>query len=488
MNAQYKRGFSTLEMLVAMTIIVLVLSAVLLLSFGNQSLLADSAGNIEALSLAGASLDTQEALARKDFNLVMPTSTLQAVGPITYQETVGVQTQSDFLTKKVTATVAWAGEYNRAQHVTLSVYITNFDNALSASTCNTELTGNWSAPLIANTVQNFAQLVGDSTGTYTLTGLDAYNGRLYVTASNSSYGKETFFIFTTATVNPTLLGKIDNDTANTGLAALVVASSTAGSYAYVASASSFARGQLQILDVSNAANPRVLSTYKIPTSTVPSAGLGNAIFYKDGYAYVGLTKTSAGGSEFNIIDVHNPQSPLWVGGYSVGNDINSIYVQGSYAYLASPNAKNIIVLDVSNKTSPVFVGSYTPAGGSNGERVLVVGDTIYLGRTYGTNELYLLNAATPASITSLGSKDIGTGSATSINGIVVRSNIAFLLTNTQLVLYNVGNPAAITAYATPLILPNASSGAALDCEGNTLYAASNDATKHGYVYVIQPGL
>jgi hypothetical protein len=74
--------------------------------------------------------------------------------------------------------------------------------------------------------------------------------------------------------------------------------------------------------------------------------------------------------------------------------------------------------------------------------------------------------------------------------MVLRSNIAFLLTNKQLVAYDVSNPATIFAYATPLTLPNALSGAALACDGNTLYAAANDASSngHGYLYVIQPGI
>ncbi len=59
------RGFSTVEMLVAMTIMALVLSAALLLSFGNQSLLADSVGNVEALSLAAQLLDTERRLRAK---------------------------------------------------------------------------------------------------------------------------------------------------------------------------------------------------------------------------------------------------------------------------------------------------------------------------------------------------------------------------------------------------------------------------------------
>ncbi|MGC9602179.1 MAG: hypothetical protein ABSE76_00330 [Minisyncoccia bacterium] len=481
-----QKGFSTVEMLVAMTLMLLTLAAALLLSFGSQSLLADSAGNTEALSLADEILGNEEALARKDFNLVVPTTAIATIGSTAYTESVAVLTQNNSLTKKVTVAVSWTGEYGRAEQVSLGTYVTDFENAFSSDTCDTDLSGNWMAPIVANAVQNFAQLADDASGTYTLTDVKARQGKLYVTASNSSSGKETFFIFTLANNIPTLLSKLDNDAKhNTGLAAVALSNN----YAYVAGALS--SDQLQIIDISNPSNlasSSIVATYKIPASDVPNAGAGNAIFYKNGYVYLGLV--ASGGGEFNIIDVRNPQSPEWVGSYNVGNAVNGIYIEGSYAYLASPNARNLIVLDISNPANPLLVGSYTPATSANGERVLALGDTVYLGRTYGTNELYALNATAPASIVPLGFKDLGVGSNTSINGMVLRSNIAFLLTNKQLVSYDMSNPAAISAYGAPLVLPNATSGAALACDGNTLFAAANDASTngHGYLYVIQPGV
>jgi hypothetical protein len=73
--------------------------------------------------------------------------------------------------------------------------------------------------------------------------------------------------------------------------------------------------------------------------------------------------------------------------------------------------------------------------------------------------------------------------------MVLRSNIAFLLTNTQLVSYDTSK-LAIPAYGAALPLPSAKSGAALVCGGNTLFAAANDdlSKGNGYLYVIQPGV
>ncbi len=482
------KGFSTIEMLIALAVGAVTLSAALMLSFGTELFASDSAASSQALSLASYLLEHEQLLAQKDFNLVVPNTTTSTVGGRTYTEALMVETQQDFLTKKVTAKISWMSEHNRPQSIVLSSYVTNFENVSGAGTCDAVLSGNWQAPTIVNTEPHLAPLVGDTAGTYTVTDLEAYHGKLYVTASNSSTNKETFFIFTIGDKSVSLLAKLDNDTAsNTGLAALAIASSTVGQYAFVANASSFARGQLQVIDIRNTTNPKVVATYKIPTAKVPTAGVGTSIFYANGYVYLGLTKTSAGGNEFDIIDVHDPLHPLWVGGYSVGNDVNALQVQGTHTYVASPNAQNLLVLDSSNPRNPTFIGSYTAAGGSNGKSLAMVGDTLYLGRTFGTNELYILNVANPAAVVALGSKDIGTGTNTSVRELLVRSNLAFLLSNTQLQIYNVAHATPVL-YAPAIALPVGTTGSALSCDGNTLFAASNDAGGHGFISIIQPGI
>ncbi len=71
------QGFSTLEMLIAMTILSLSLSAAVLLSGGNQSLSVDTQGDLAATGVARKALETQEALARKDFKMVNSTTTVE---------------------------------------------------------------------------------------------------------------------------------------------------------------------------------------------------------------------------------------------------------------------------------------------------------------------------------------------------------------------------------------------------------------------------
>jgi hypothetical protein len=501
--------------MIAMVILVMTFTAVMLVVFGNQSILTDSATNAEALTKAQGMLEEEQALARKDFRLVNPTSTPDGI----YQKAVTVVTQSDYFTKKITATITWTGDHLRPEYSSLSALVTNFENGVGGSTCDSVLSGNWASPQIQNgfpfSTTDFATLAGDAAGLYPVTDVDAYAGRLYATVNNTSANaKPTFFIFNIKTpANPTLWGSVDTSTTvSPGLNAVAVATSSSQNYAYVASAydANFSTcpaapyftptpancAQLQIINITNPAAPVVAANFEIPTSTPPYVvgyggslnAIGKSIFYRDGYLYLGLSKTSSG-PEFNVIDVHNPTTPHWVGswpapGTSSGNAVNAIYVQGHYAYLATPdNTNEVIVLDISNPGNPIKVASFdAPLGSGNGKSLDIVGDTLYLGRTSGGSEFYTVDITNPLAPVALGHVDLG---SVSVTGTLVRDSLAFLLAGTQLVIKNITNPAAPVA-AGSLGLPAGGTGAALDCEGNYLYAASNDAGGHGALSVISP--
>jgi len=506
-------GFSTLELLLAMFIIILALSAVILVSFGSQTLLADSQTNAEALSLAQGMLENAQAQARKDFRLVNPASDVDGI----YTKRVDVFTQADYLTKLVKATVNWTGEHNRPQSVQLSALVTNFENAVGGDTCDSVLSPNaeaWKNPQIKNATTNFTQLAGLS-GSYPATDIDAYQGRLYVTAGNSPDKQDpTFFIFDISNpVSPALLSKIDNATSTAaGLNAVAVD----GKYAYVANGygapygtcinpdgSNQSCGQLQIIDI-NANPPVVRYTLKITGVTGTSGqAVGSSIFYKDGFIYLGLTKT-ANGPEFNIIDVHNPLVPVWVGSYAVGYAINGIYVKGGYAYLVHPTdssastQEQLTVLDVSNPSSPQRKSGYhAPDNQGHGKSLYLVGNTLYLGRTWTSSvnpEFYILNNIDPTKLFENNPNNppypVGQKINDSVDGVITRDYLTFLLTRSQFQIFKIDqttNPWGISQWAPPLNLPASGSAVfepVLDCEGNYFFVGSNDASDNGYISVI----
>jgi len=458
--------------------------------------------------------------------LAVPIATSQIVSSTTFTMSVAIVPQSDYVTDKITAAVSW-GSGLLLRQVSLSTYTANFKHAANPDTCYSSLPGEWGGMRIQNSQTNFAQLIGAAAATYAITSLDALRNRLYVGATTNTAASSTLFIFDST--NPAalkLLGSVDTTglSVSSGAAALIVATSSAGSYAFVANAyaANFATckpkptdrtggncAELQIFDVSNPALPTLVSNYELPTTTalahVTGTGstAGNAIFYDNGFIYLGLTKTTTG-PEFNIIDVHNPFKPQWVGGYSVGYVVNAIYEKDNIAYIAHPTdssastQEQVTVLDVTDKTNPVRLGGYkAPDKQGNGKSIFMIGDSLYLGRTVNTtasnNDFYILNASVPAQLATLNAntpQPQGKKINSSVNATIVRDNLAFLLTGTSgsagsLYAYDIHTPTAI-ATTSSVSLPNASSGVALDCEGSVLFAASNDASGKGYLSVIYP--
>ncbi len=138
----------------------------------------------------------------------------------------------------------------------------------------------------------------------------------------------------------------------------------------------------------------------------------------------------------------------------------------SYAYIASPHSNELIILDViTNPASPTLVGSYDAPGGGgnngNGKSLYLVGNTLYFGRTLlSGNEFYILNNTnSETSLPVLGSKNIlNGGNSSSVNGIIIRDYLAFLITNGEFQTFRIDDPTNITQYASPLTLPPGSGG------------------------------
>lgn len=302
-----------------------------------------------------------------------------------------------------------------------------------------------------------------------------------------TYIKDFYVVSVTNSASPTFVtGLGNNPTISAGFNAVTVD----GRYAYVATNSS--AGQLQIIDLSTTP-PSVVSTLKIGSA---GTSVGSSIFYRNGYVYLGLNHTAGGPNEFNVIDVHNPLSPSLSGSLPIGYIVNSIYVKNNYAYVVHPtdtsatNQEQVTVIDLNNPTSPQRLGGYhAPDNSGDGKSMFTVGDNFYLGRVLsaGTNnEFYILDNTTP--------KDIGTNNPntpqpkgyelnSSVNGLIVRDYLAFLLTGTasvgpKLQILNITNPGSIPA-PTNVTLPNNTVGVisqSMDCEGNNIYVTSVPAS------------
>jgi VCBS repeat-containing protein len=484
------KGVATLEILIAFAILMLSMTAVILVVFGNQSISIDTQTNEEAVYKAKGLLETARALSRQDFSLVAPVA---ASTEGIYQKSVDVTSLSSD-TKQVTSNITWtSGGRNLAVHFT-----TLLTNPTVGNACSATLSGDWTAPEMSPPYELGRDLLvpSDTSSGFPITSVATAGSKLFVTVNNTNGNNNgTFFGFdiSNPASKPVFLFGVDNANGiSEGLNSVAVNSH----YAYVANAYTGSSAtctqaancaQLQIFDTDN---PTAASkNLKIPvTVTGNKLAYGTNVFYNKGYVYLGLAKASGSGNEFQVIDVGggtgSPTNPIIKGtGYHVGNGVNAIFVKDNLAYIATPNTENLTIVDV-DPTSATFLqrvgGSGTLAGSSNGESIYVKDGIIYLGRTFGTNEFYLLNS--PSGSTNK-FKDIGGGSGTSVNGILIREYLAFLITNAQFQIWNTNG--SITQYATPLTLPGGS-GTAIGCKGNYIYVGSLPSNDKGSISIVGP--
>lgn len=260
------------------------------------------------------------------------------------------------------------------------------------------------------------------------TAVTARNGFIYETVNSSTQSSLDFFIIDAT--NPAMPKLVSFLNTGPGLASLAVA----GHYAYVANESSLS--QLQVIDIEDRTRPVIAATLKLPlpqaSTTLPHAA---SIFYKDDLIFLGTVKWS--GDEFNIIDVTNPRSPVYLGGFDTDTLVNAIYATSSYAYVADADADQMRVLDVSDPTHIALVSGFSPAGSAVLEgKTFAVADMaestntmLYFGRAGGgfnNPNYYKLFAFDlshdPSAVNPIHTIDIPGG----VYGIVVSSGYVFL--------------------------------------------------------------
>lgn len=462
---QRRRGFSLIEILIAIAVLTLSISAVILLVFANQNMKIDVLTNNEGVSKAQELIEGLRAKSRQNFSSVV-TVAPAADGIYTKGAVV---TDIDLFTKLITTTVTWAESAVRPITVKFATIVTDPQSAFGGDTCNPVLSGDWTDPQLLGAAD-----VGQNNGG---TDADVFNKKAYVTANAAAAGKHDFYIVDVSDPvisNLPVLGSINT---GPGLAAVHVA----GTYAYTANLSR--TGQLQIIDISNATAPALIKSFKLTNVTGSgSQALGNSIYFKNKYVYIGLTKTATG-PEFNIIDVSDPANPIWKGGYSLGHDINAIFVKGDYAYVASPDNKELIVLDVSNPTMPVLAGQLDLSDNSaNGKSIAISGTIMFLGRTEGaspaTKELQMINIADPLNPVAGGSADVDS----TINAVIIRTNLVFVVTADTNLGFQIWDTNTMSLYGSKNIQQTSTGG--MDCEGNYVFVAqrSNKALQ-----IIGPG-
>ncbi|MFZ3073963.1 MAG: hypothetical protein WA093_02425 [Minisyncoccales bacterium] len=491
---QYQLGFLTLEILLAMAIMIIALSAAILMLFCGQSLAADSRLNSEALNYAQKLLEKQRALGLKDFRLVNSASEAERI----FNGKVIVSSHSPFV-KNVSIEVEW-GMDGRLQKVGLETLIADYNGTAGNDTCDSNLSGDWAHPQVKEF--DFFELTGVASST--ISDIDAYKGKLYVTVGGSATSTDpTFFIFDITDKNDPK--KISNSNIKNRFAAMTIN----GNYAFTANMTSV--DQLKIINIANPDDLGSIAKLELKNKITGEdcKGLGESIFYKNGYIYLGLSKDS-NCPEFNIIDVSTPANPRLVSGFEIDTQINDIYAKGDYVFLAHPAnlasgvnsaREQVTILNISNPDNPQRVSGiyYNEGFGGYGKSLRSIGDKIYFGRTTShisnppdaIGDFFIFDNQNPGTttISILGLKAFSrVGSA---NEVLVRDYLAFVLLGTasqggDLRILNVADMANIIEEKI-IDLPNGTTGSggkAMDCEGNYLYVVSVDGADRSYLSII----
>ena len=151
----------------------------------------------------------------------------------------------------------------------------------------------------------------------------------------------------------------------------------------------------------------------------------------------------ANDAELIVVDVSNPATPLWLGGYGSPTCSESITVDGDFAYLAHGD-RGLEIFDISRTMPPPLVSHHDAAG--KGRGIDVVGPLAYLANGY--TGLQILDISDRASIREVGNLPIVLGA-----GVHVAGRYAYVANDFEgLLVIDVASapaPTDVTAYDTP---------------------------------------
>lgn len=393
------KGQSSLEVLIAITILTLAISAAIVVGFGNQSAVVDTELNNRALYLAVQELENLRAVARQDFSAVASSTKQEG----NYTTEITVNTLGTY-SKEVVAKLSWDLGPTQLRDLILSTIITDWRTAYEQEGTGdggTGVTGDWTSPFTAGTFD----LGPGNNGT----DIAIRGDIIYMTGDAADDKKDDFYSIDVSDINdPKMLSSI-----NTGEGLLSVAIWDTHAYAAAEIESATTTNQLQIIDISS--SPSLIKKESLLNNTED----GTAVFAKDDYVYIG-TGMSDSGAELHIYDASTPGSPVRVATLEIGDHVNDLYVFKDRLYVATSKIdKELIIYDVANPADPIQIGIYDHAGGT-GKTVFVTS----LGEAYlGVNDIFLiLNTSDLGNIAITGSYDAGG----TLNDLYIRDELAFL--------------------------------------------------------------
>ncbi len=447
-----KQAQSSLEILIALGIFLIIVAAVATVVLGNQFLAQTAKQEHEALLLAQQQLEQAKAKTRYSFESILPSSSSQSI----YLKELLVEDQG-FETKKVRSRVSWNIAVLRQGLVELTTILTNWHNLEidDGTGPGEDPSGEWDCPVSAGTID----LGPGNQGT----GIAVKNNLVFLSGLAADDKKpDLFSIDATNIYAPTLLFSTST---GKGLNALTISDN------FIYAAHNYTRNQIQVIDISNPASFSLNYQLSLNGSNLRAL----SIVAEQGYLYVG--SEGGAGNEFQIFSLANPNSPSFVGSYNVGMSIWDISVFSNKAYLAvTGSSPELVVMDISNPSSPTPFTQFdcsSSCSSSNQGLSVFAPNAAYVFLGTNSNLVILDASSTPYQVKS----QLSAGGT--VNDVYVRNDLAFLATsdsNDEFQVVNIANLAAPQVFSS-LNFPQMAASVAY--RNNTVYTAvrSNDALR-----------
>ena len=294
-----KEGFSVLEFLIAMGVLVLVLGGSSVLIFATRDLGNVNFETLKVLSYASEGLEALRAIRDADWTALSPGSYGLSLEERTWVLTSPPEILEEGKFKRqitltslgedryrVESEISWSTERGEEKSFRLLTYLTNWREPQTGE-----------GPAVVD--------LGDSANDVYLLG-----NYLYLAMDNQH---ETLAILDVSNPEgPSLVTKKDLNGRGEDVFVL-------GNYAYVPTSTN----KVAIVDITNPGRPEQISLMNL--SAQPTS-----IFVKDGYAYIGQDKKNEG---LVIYNVANPQTPLFYRSYNIGSAVYDVVVRGSWIYM-----------------------------------------------------------------------------------------------------------------------------------------------------------
>lgn len=330
-----------------------------------------------------------------------------------------------------------------------------------ADSCNPTLQNNFFQKAIVTKVFKIPTEVRN-----TPTALVARNGNLFVTLDSSTSSDPDLMILRVLNGVVELVSEIHNGPG-------FLSERLVGDILFVGNSS--VTNQLLIYSVSNPDHPTLLSSLKLsPPSDEQTVGF--QLTYQKNILILGLKKTV--GAELRLIDVSRISNPREIAQYEVGSQINDVILDENNIFIATPKNEELekLLYNPQNLTISKVSGFDAPKGNGNGKSLDKIGNKIFLGRTVGDKELYVLQN-TPQSFSASSSMAVGW----SIDDLLVIKDGVFLITpegggtlsiiNAASSALSVVKKVLLTGYGRPVTLT---------CDGGFMYVL----TDQGYIWSI----